>query len=208
MLGWMGWLVAALVFALGIFLAVDRKAAAFFWLGGLAALAPALNLVRQPIPMTDHYQHWAMWGWCAGVVLAVHGVAVRLGQPNSKMAPRIAGSVAALLGALSLSRVADFHDLPRVLTAAVEKQPGSAWGQASLVSLLSGSADPQIHAKAGPHALRVFQCADASMINPSDRSAAIREARFFCIFRARSGGSRVNLRKRALRSSHRGYGMF
>ena len=195
LVGWLGIPIVLAWISFCIWAAQNRKVAAFFWIGSFAALAPALNLVRQPIPMTDHYQHWAMWGWVTGVVLAVHGLFTRFNEKKFNLGPVIAGMLALLLSILTFTRVPEFQSLKRVLLEAVKNEADSAWGQASLVAELVKETDPKERMEAGPHALKVFECADAPLINPVDRGVAVREAAMFLWFTGKKSEARSLIEK-------------
>ena len=75
--GWGAWLLAAVVIVTSILVSRERRCIACGWLLGFAALLPALNLIAQPIPMTDHYQHWALPGWILALTLLIVAITAR-----------------------------------------------------------------------------------------------------------------------------------
>jgi tetratricopeptide (TPR) repeat protein len=84
--GWAAWASVAVLAALSIWAAHRRRLVACGWLLGFAGLSPALNFLNQLLPMTDHYQQWALPGW-----LLVLAVLVQDGL-TAASAPRAAGA--------------------------------------------------------------------------------------------------------------------
>ncbi|MCZ7646886.1 MAG: hypothetical protein M5U26_16625 [Planctomycetota bacterium] len=74
---WALWLAALGGPALLTLLSRPRGAVACGWLLGFAALLPALNLVPQPVPMSDHYHWWALPGWLLALAAALESAYTR-----------------------------------------------------------------------------------------------------------------------------------
>ena len=179
--GWLeGWAIWAglLAFAgVTVWLAQNRRLVAFGWLFGIAGLSPALNLVAQVAPMTDHYHQWALPGWLLMFCILIDE---RLERHFSSARPRLAlwmtATAAIVLAALSWMRLPDFKSMRDLFASCVLKQSDSALNWALYAWALTGSTAPEDREQLGPASLRALECPDQRRILP--------EVRMKCIVRA------------------------
>jgi hypothetical protein len=168
------WAAVAAVVGLSLIPGRTRRLVAFAWLFAAAALAPALNLVPQLAPMTDHYQQWALPGLLLIACLLADDLLGRSSAASDRRAaPLVLAGAAVFMAALSLARVPEFADKTRLFAAAVKKQPDSAINWTLHAFCLLDAADPALRAQAGPAAAQALACADQARIFPIDRLSIV-----------------------------------
>lgn len=168
---WFAWFGAAAVLAGVCRLAApeDRRLAIFGCLWGLAGIAPALNLVPQPVAMADHYHFWALPGWLLSLSLAGRGLLARVRVPRTGVTWVAAGAALSLI-ALSWLRLGLFaapQELYRHSTAC-EPESALAWAHLALEQREAG--DGKSREDAGASAQRALDCLDAGRILPTVRN--------------------------------------
>ena len=175
--GWATW-AALLAFAgATVWLAQNRRLVAFGWLMGLAALSPALNLVAQVAPMTDHYHQWALPGWLlVFCVLIDERMERHLSAARPRLALWLTACAAITLAALSWMRLPDFKSMRDLFASCVLKQSDSALNWSLYVWALNGSSAPEDRELLGAASLHALECPDQRRILP--------EVRMKCIVRA------------------------
>jgi tetratricopeptide (TPR) repeat protein len=123
--------VLAASVGLTVWLAPQRRLAAFGWLWFAGALAPSLNFVSIPQIMQDRYIYLSLPGFFIALAEAVRGLWARVPResggrpPHSRIAVAAGGYVFAL-ALLSLMRGAVFTDQFSLFSDAVRKQPQAA----------------------------------------------------------------------------------
>ena len=175
--GWGAWASVGVLAAGSLAFSRHRRLLACAWLFGFAALAPALNLVAQPLPMADHYLHWALPGWLLGILLLVLELQARL-KPGAVWPLRLAlAGLALCWGALALLRVPDFRSDLDLFGGSVAKEPraGWAWSRFAL-ALKNSSAAHGFEWTAGTASRRALECNDVARVIPETLAFVIREA--------------------------------
>lgn len=165
-LGLGAWAGLLALIAGSIYASRARALTAFGWLAAAAGLAPAINLLPQLAPMTDHYLHWAL----PGLLLLA---AANITQPRAAWALAMAACVA--LFAVTFTRAHTYRSKRALFEAAVATEPESAFNRAQLVYALRESEDPTI----GAQALAALEAPDAGRLLAQDRALMIREAAVF-----------------------------
>ncbi|MCW8130607.1 MAG: hypothetical protein KIS92_09680 [Planctomycetota bacterium] len=154
----------------------ERRAWVLFgWLWGLAAMAPAINIAPQSLPMMDHYNHWAIPGWLLALVFTAEGALARLGS-KAALSRALAGLAAVFFAVFSYQRVEEFSSGLTLFGNAVVRQPesGLAWTQYALE--LWTRPEPEHKALVGGAALRALSLPDSARIMPAARSTLMVEA--------------------------------
>jgi len=176
-LAWVG--VLAFV-ALTVALARRRALVLFCWMFALAGLGPALNLVPQLAPMTDHYHQWALPGLLLGLVVLLHErLQFRAETPTHRGGVLLVGGLALFWGILSFARVPEFTTFLTFFDAAANKQPDSAMNWGIYCNALRAHSDPKVRAMAGIAGEQALKCKDANRLIDAVRIAAIQEAALF-----------------------------
>jgi hypothetical protein len=137
--GALAWRWAAVIAVVAATIAVARRRAvvACGWLMALAAMLPALNLVKQAAPMTDHYVQWGLPGILLALLVAGRDGCARL---RLAVTARV-GDVALALGAaalalMSLERVPEFASRNAFFTTAYSRHPDHPMNAAGYVYAL------------------------------------------------------------------------
>src|SRR5205823_1292712 len=144
-----------------------------------AGLGPALNLVPQLAPMTDHYHQWALPGLMLGLVILLHErLEFRAENPYHRGGMFLFAGLALFWGILSVARVPEFTNYKSFFTAAVVKEPDAAMNWAIFCNALRADPNPtretiELRGSAGLHALK---CADANRLIDNVRIVSIQEA--------------------------------
>jgi hypothetical protein len=156
----LAWAAVIAVVAGTVVAARRRRLVAAAWGLAVAGLAPALNVVPQAVPATDHYVQWALPGLLLVVLVVLADLGDRLAahpraaaatatlrRPATALAA--AALVAVLFGAAAVLRCGDFRDRDAFFLAAYRKQPAAAINIAGYVAFRStrGSLyDPEVGA--------------------------------------------------------------
>jgi len=173
LLAWAG--VLAIV-AASVALSPQPRVALFGWALAVAALSPALNLVPQLAPMTDHYLHWALPGVLLVVVLLAERLVTYIPSQRIPVLPAIATALAATaLAVLSLLRLPEFANKEALFSAAIVKEPESAFNWAHYVTTIYGRANADRRVL-GDVAVKALTCGDADRLLPQERTAVAIEA--------------------------------
>jgi hypothetical protein len=175
---WVAWGCVVMAALIALWLARHKSWIGFGWLLALAGLAPALNLVPQLIPMSDHYTLWALPGWLLvlGVVVADSTESSARETPWTRRT-RIGGALLAGLvwAGAALVRAPEFSSRVRLLQGAASNEPQSAWAWAGYALALAESPDPDLRAKSHEAARWALRCPDAYRLIPQERALCIRE---------------------------------
>ncbi|MCK6474968.1 MAG: hypothetical protein L6R28_24880 [Planctomycetes bacterium] len=164
--GLAAWAGLVVLIAGSIFASRARALTAFGWLAAAAGLAPAINLLPQLAPMTDHYLQWAL----PGLLLLA---AANITRPRAAWALAMAACVAFF--AVTFTRAHTYRSKRTLFEAAVAAEPASALNRAQLVYALREAEDPTI----GAQALAALEAPDADRLLAQDRALMIREAAVF-----------------------------
>jgi hypothetical protein len=142
------WLAVAAT--IGATIAVARRRALVLcgWLLAIGAMAPALNLVRQAAPMSDHYIQWGLPGILLAVLVAGQDACARWKIDIQRGHRQLALTGAtALLALLSIARIPEYASRDVFFTVAYSKQPGHPMNLAGYVSArVDAYGDPAAHA--------------------------------------------------------------
>jgi hypothetical protein len=175
------WMLLAAAVAASIVVARQRRLVIFLWCAAIGSLLPVINLMPLPLPMSDHYLHWAL-PWL--LLIAGLLVAERLcipqgpdaaprdpGQPRAQAPAPGWARPALLLGCGSVlfmllttaARIPDFRSAEAINHAATREQPDSAiaWGELCFLEATRPAPDFQQASEDGLIALR---CDDARRI--------------------------------------------
>lgn len=119
---------SALVCAVGltVWLADNRRRAAFGWLWFLCALTPTLNVIALSHAMQDRYVYLSLPGFFLVLTEAAAGISGRVQAVSVGVWRAAAVAYLAALGALSLSRSAVFASAFDLFYDATQKQPLAA----------------------------------------------------------------------------------
>ena len=115
------WAVVIAACAATLALARRRHLVLCGWLLALAGLLPALNLVVQAVPKTDHYVQWALPGLVLVVVVTVADVFAGLQFARARVL--LGASTALVLALLSFLRVPEFASRDTFFATAFTKRP-------------------------------------------------------------------------------------
>jgi tetratricopeptide (TPR) repeat protein len=118
-------LLAATV-ALTIWLAANRRLAAFGWVWFFGALTPSLNFVSIPQIMQDRYIYLSLPGFFLALTEAVRGLSARIAALRPRVIALAAGAYVLALALLSLTRGELFSNQFSLFSDAVRKQPHAA----------------------------------------------------------------------------------
>jgi len=190
--GWAAWAGVAVLAGTTVWAARRRGLVACGWLLGFAGLSPALNFVNQLLPMTDHYQQWALPGWLLVLAVLVQDGLTAASPPRAARASvLLAGLACSACAVLSLVRVPEFQSTRALFARAIVHQPEAAWNWAGyLASLDAGISgtdrtsclspnfrhDDGARREIGAAAMRALSCPDSRRLLPQDRARAIRSA--------------------------------
>lgn len=175
-LGWLAWALAAAVFAATTWTARRKTWVACGWALGLAGLSPALNVVSQLLPMTDHYQVWALPGWllALSVIVADFWRGTRRGNRWVTRGRTVTALAAVLVFSwISAGRIPEFANRLALFGKNTQREPQSAWAWSGYAMALLGSQHPDRSARAGHAAWRALHCPDSRRLLSQDRSQAI-----------------------------------
>lgn len=174
------WAVVLAVVGFSVFAARQRALLLFCWMFALAGLGPALNLVPQLAPMTDHYHQWALPGLLLGLVVLLHErLHFRAESPAHRGGVLLAGGLALFWGILSFARVSEFTTFLTFFDAAAIKEPHSAMNWGIYCNALRAHDDPRVNALAGVAGEKALKCKDANRLIDAVRIAAIQEAALY-----------------------------
>lgn len=173
------WLLLALAMMAATLVCRDRKLAALGWMLGLAAVLPALNLVPQPIPMTDHYQHWALPGWILACAVLAETLLARMPRLGLRGGIALTTACCVAFAALDAVRTPLFGSSLALLQNAAAQRPDSAWAHVSYAGALFHQDDANLKLLAGVESLRALESPDATLINPIDRAFALTQAALY-----------------------------
>jgi hypothetical protein len=120
------WAAVAAAVITTVALARRRRLVLFAWMFALAALAPALNLIAQNVPMTDYYLQWALPGLLLVLVVVAADVVARVGANVMRLGPVLVVAAAVGSAALSLQRLPEFSSRETFFTVAMRRQPETA----------------------------------------------------------------------------------
>lgn len=171
------WAGVLAIVALSVFIARQRALVLFCWMFALAGLGPALNLVPQLAPMTDHYHQWALPGLLLALVVLAHDrLQFRAEAPAHRGGVLLVGGLALFWGILSFARVPEFTTFLTFFDAAAIKEPESAMNWGIYCNALRAHKDPKVRALAGLAGEQALKCKDANRLIDAVRIAAIQEA--------------------------------
>jgi hypothetical protein len=163
---------AAVLAVVGATVAVARRRRLVWcgWMLAFAGLGPALNLVLQPVPVTDHYVQWALPGVFLALGVAVvdglEPVAAWLAARGTRLrapAAWLAGALAVQFAVLTALRVPEFASRPVFFAHAAAVQPDCAQNLAAVVSD-NVHQQGRYHPENGQVALRAARLPDARRI--------------------------------------------
>jgi hypothetical protein len=122
---WIYGLALCAAVAVTLYLAENRKLAAFSWAWFISGLGPNLNLVAIPLFMQDRYAYLSTPAFFLVLIQVAAGVRTRL-----KLSPVtlriVACSYLAMLALLAIQRSGVWYNAATIFADAVEKQPKSA----------------------------------------------------------------------------------
>ncbi|GMV79284.1 MAG: hypothetical protein AMXMBFR7_04680 [Planctomycetota bacterium] len=166
--GWCAWLGATVLLALAAWPSSTRKAVLCGGLMGLAALVPALNLVPQIYPMSDHYLQWALPVWLLAPLLLLDAACTRwFPARGHRPVTWLACLAAFLLACLTLARVPEYASAYAVLDHAVRQQPQTGLAWAPYAAQLNARNGPE--SAVGQACVRALESPDAHRLLPHDR---------------------------------------
>lgn len=131
-IGWAAWAGFLALSALLLWLARERAQFAFFWIIGLGALAPTMNLFPQTFTMADHYLHWAFCGWIPALVLLADGGLVIAAKHFAFDSRRSVLAAFALgLAVVTFLRIEPYRSMEDLMLHNIAAQPQStnAWSR-------------------------------------------------------------------------------
>jgi hypothetical protein len=178
------WVGVLAIVALSVFAARQRALVLFCWMFALAGLGPALNLVPQLAPMTDHYHQWALPGLLLALVVLTHDrLQFRADVPAHRGGVLLVGGLALFWGILSFARVPEFTSYVTFFAAAALKEPDSAMNWGIFCNALRAHSEAKTKEEEqkaldtmGFAGRRALQCKDAKRLIDAVRIVAIQEA--------------------------------
>ena len=134
------WLAVLAVIGATIAIARRRATVCCGWFLAIAAMAPALNLVKQAAPMSDHYIQWGLPGILIAVLITWEDACARWKFDISEAAQQLALVAAVtVLGICSIARVPEFANRDTFFTYGYIKQPDAPMNLAGYVDALVNS---------------------------------------------------------------------
>ena len=119
-------LILAVSVSASLWLAKERRRAAFGWLWFIAALGTNLNLIAIPQLMQDRYVYLSLPGIFIVVMEVVSGVQNRFKAMDARMVPLIGCAYLVMLALLGFTRGAVFENTMMLFSDAIAKSPQAA----------------------------------------------------------------------------------
>ena len=161
------WLCLAAIVLATVAVARDRRLVLFAWTAAGLSLVPAVNLVAQILPMSDHYLQWALpFLLIIPCQLAVELIRTARPLEGESYASLVLAAYAVLLSLLSWARIDEFSSYRNAMLVGIRHQPrcGINWGGYCHSLVATAVPGPADLAEAGRAGLTALRCDDHQRI--------------------------------------------